>query len=1063
MASKTYLDGVQSAGIETGDWKKWLDGLAGTYLYQIAPTILPIESLTGELVPLIWAEITLDTGTLVYAKVDLPDPSTYYGGFKQARILSVGAIKRALSDRLGNYEAAQFSLTLSDWDRAIRGKLGSEASKWFLNRFVTLRMISDTSRRQQKLARVVGIGYLRDYAPISPLQFALTCEDYLAIFVGLGQNEKQVPKRTITRTDFDGCPEAVIGKPVPILYGNLADGGSSEGPVTNVQASEVQKGYAVTGLAGVAGTAGNLVAGRQYSIKVTAVGNDGIEYDFSPTVDVTPPGGGGTTLVRDPTIPIPEMLGMGHLEGRPQGFPNYRWGLVTALKFSGGIWYESDPSGWGDVHGDQDPGHIGTSAMLKLDTVPTRLRFYVFNVNDFSPNGFHPTLNPNPPVGVAGDPASPKVIRFVEADPTTGIVYSAKLGGFADDDYIGPASSSWFGDQTGTGATHYMALFSDADGDNFTAIAAASCSISLSWTAWTPPAGVVLSTYRVYYSDGGEWRYFDNATAAVVLSSPTQGVVTSGGSYYYAVTAVFGGDQTVPSSEALGSYGVRKTPTGVRITWNPLQGADSYYVYRRNLGGGGDVTALYNRRWAVNGGVGGLTYLVDDLKDTGAEVIDGVPKAQGILPVTYVGDVQLGGATWRRLLVCGHALKQITAVYQKNAGDDEFAQVTPGQYGVDFLAPGFPLWGTYFGTDYLDVNGRRYTLIYARGPLGDAAADGTRPVRVNAKGIEDVGDGTGVLIEDGFSQYLHAMRNWILQDYQTGGWFATGPAWPDSFGLGATEVLDDASFTDASDLAKLRITGGYKGAFVMGANETQDTVRDWIQRFNLSLDAFAGFNRASQFFVTLIDTRSEILPDAQRFTQATDIFQGTFKVIDRPGDLENTVAYNFGRNYATGGWKYDTRSVSDQDSITNSLQEKKSQTIDLWLPPTSAQALDVASRRLLRTKETPRMVQFTTGLQALNTELGDIIRVTHLEGIGGAGWVDRAVFLTRHELDPDRLTITLEGIDVDRLFAGNFVLGDETALAATWGSADATDRTYGYLCDETTELFGDGAAGKRLR
>ena len=1054
-----WIDGLDSLVIEPGTWKRWFDGLSGSFLYESAPTILPIESLTGELVPLIWAELTLDTGTLVYAKVDLPDPASYYGGFKQARILSVGAIKRALSDRMGNYEAAQFSLTLSDADRVIRGKLGSEASKWFLNRFVTLRMISDTNRRQLKIPRVVGIGYLRDYAPISPLQFALTCEDYLAIFVGLGQNEKQVPKRTISRTDFDGCPEAVIGKPVPILYGNLADGGSSEGPVTNVQAAEVQKGYAVTGLAGVAGVAGSLVAGRAYQVKVTAVGNDGIEYDFSSDVSVSPPGGGGTTLIRDPTIPIPEMLGMGQLEGRPQGFPNYRWGLVTALRQSGGVWYESDPSGWGDVHGDQDPGHIGTSAMLKLDTVPTRLRFYVFNVNDFSPNGFHPTLNPSPPVGVAGDPASPKVIRFVEADPTTGIVYSAKLGGFPDSHYMGPASGSWFGDQTGTGATHYMALFSDADGDDFTAIAASSCSIDLSWDPWVPPAGVVLSKYRVYYNDGGEWRFFESVPAAVTLSSPTQGIVTSGGSYVYAVTAVFGGDQTVPSAEALGSYGIRQTRTGIRITWNPLQNADSYYVYRRNLGGGGDVTALYNRRWPVSG----VTALVDDLADTGAEVIDGVPKAQGILPVTYVGDVSLGGGTWRRFLVCGHALKEITAVYQKNLADEDFSQVTPDRFGVDFLAPDFPLWGAYFGTDYLDLNGHRYTLIYARGPFGDRAADGTQPIRVNAKGIEDAGDGTGVLIEDGFDQYLHAMRNWILQDYQTGGWFATGPTWPDSFGLGATEVLADSSFTDASDVAKLRIAGGYRGAFVMGADETQDTVRTWIQRFNLSLDAFAGFNRQSQFFVKLIDTRSEILVDAQRFTQALDIFQGTFRVIDRPADLENVVAYNFGRNYATGGWKYDTRDVSDADSILNALQTKKSQTIDLWLAPSSGQALDVASRRLLRTKEIPRIVQFVTGLQALNTELGDIVRVTHLEGIGASGWVDRAIFLTRHELDPDRLTITLEGIDVDRLFAGNFILGDEVTLAATWGAADATDRTYGYLCDETTELFGDGAAGKRLR
>ena len=1040
---------------------------AGTYIPMariyhlfLAPEEIldAVDSLTGETVPLVWAEISLDTGTLVYAKVDLPDAADYYGGFKQARILSVGAIKRALSDRLGNYEAAQFSVTLSDADRAIRAKLGSDSSRWFLNRFVTLRMVSDVGRRAELTPRTIGIGYLRDYAPISPLQFSITCEDYLAIFVGLGQNEKQIPKRTIAVADFAGCPESVLGKPVPIVYGNLADGGSSEGPVLGVAAAEVTNSYPVTGLAGVAGVAGTLIAGQAYAVKVTAVGNNGKEYDFSSTVTTTPPGGGGTVMVRDPTIAAPELIGVGGLVGRPQGFPNYRWALVTALNFSGGIWYESDPVGWGDVHGDLAPNTIGASALIKVIGTPTRLRFYIFNVNDFSAVGFHPTLNPSPPVGVAGDPPAPKIVRICEATPA-GVVSSAKLGGFVDADYIGPSTSSWFGDQSGTGATHYIGLFSDADGDDFTAVAAASCSINLSWDAWVPPAGVLLSTYRVYYNDGAEWRYFASVPAAVTLSSPTQGAVTAGGSYIYAVTGVFGVDQTVPSVEVTGTWGVRKTVAGVRITWNPLQGADSYYVYRRNLGGSGDAADLYNRRWPVSG----TTVLIDDTLGTGSEVIDGFPKAQGILAVTYVGDVLLAGTTWKRFLVCGHAVTSITAVYQKNAADAEFTAIAPGQFGIDFLAPGQAAWGTYFATDYLDLNGRRYTLIYGRGPLGDAAADGTRPIRVNVKGIEDVGDGTGTLITDGFRQYLHAMRNWILQDYQTGPWWTSGPAWPGTFGMATTEVLDDASFETARLVALSRITGGYQGAFVIGADAQQDTVRTWIQRFNLSLDAFAGFSRKSQFFVKLIDTSTAILAAATSFTQALGIFSDTFRIVDRPADLENSVAYLFGRNYATGGWKYDTREVTDAASIASALQTKKSQTIELWMAPTSAQALDVASRRLMRTKDIPRTVTFKTGLQALNTEIGDVIKVTHAEGIGAAGWTDRAIFVTRHELDPDRLTISLDGIDVQTLFAGAFILGDETALAATWGAATAANRTYGYLCDEATELFGDGSAGKRLR
>lgn len=1013
---------------------------------------------SGETVPLLWAELALDTGTYVYAKVDLPDPATYYGGYKEARILTAGAIKRALSDRMGNYEAAQFDLTLSDADRQIRGLLGSAASKWILNRFVTLRMISDEYRRLLRIPKVVGIGYLRDYAPISPLQFAIACEDYLAIFVGLGQNEKQIPKRTITADDFDGCPEATLGKPVPICYGDLSDAQSDEGPVQNVQATEVLIGSPVANLAGVENTGGTLVNGTSYEIQVTAVGDDGKEYDPSPAITVAV-GVGGSQTVYDATITPPEMMGMHHLNGAGT-ITAYRWGLVTALVNVGGVWHESDPGGWGDVHGDVDP-NLAANCMMAVRGTPDRVRFYLFNVNDFSALGFHPTRNPDCPVGVDGDPVTPKIVRIVEAD-LAGVVYSAKTGGRVDADYFGPGTTSPWGDVTGEGITHYANLYSDADGDDFYA-AAVGGQIDLTWDAWTPPAGVTLDTYRVYYNDGSGWRYFDEAGTAVSITAPDQGESVAVAAYVYAVTGVFGGDQTVPSAEAVGRSGVRVISPGIRVTWNALQDADAYYVYRRNRGATGldaPLSAeLYDRRWPVTG----KTSFIDDLLDTGVELIDGIPKAQGILPVIYVGDVTLAGQAWRKFLVCGHAVKAIVAVYQKDDTDDEYLVIPPGDFGPTFLAPGFAGWATYFATDYADVNGRRYTFIYARGPLGEAAADGSQPIRVNLRGIEDVGDGSGTLITDGFAQYLHAMRNWILQDYQTGAWFADGPAWPDSFGLGTTEVLDDDSFTDAAAVAAVRITGGYAGAFVMGANETQDTVRDWIQRFNLSLDAFAGFNRKSQFFVRLIDTSATVLAAARKFTQIHDIVAESFKVIDKPTDLENVVAYVFGRNYATGGWKYDTRTVSDPESITKVLQEKKSQTIELWTTDRSAQALDVAGRRLLRTKETPRTVIFQSGLQAINVELGDVVLVTHLEGIGSGGWTDRPVFVTRHELDPDGLTVTLEGIDVERLFAGAFILGDDTALVADWATALTADRAYGYLCDETTELFSDGAAGKRLR
>ena len=103
------------------------------------------------------------------------------------------------------------------------------------------------------------------------------------------------------------------------------------------------------------------------------------------------------------------------------------------------------------------------------------------------------------------------------------------------------------------------------------------------------------------------------------------------------------------------------------------------------------------------------------------------------------------------------------------------------------------------------------------------------------------------------------------------------------------------------------------------------------------------------------------------------------------------------------------------------------------------------------------------GLAGANLELGDIITVTHFEGITGTGWIDWPMRITRHELDPDRLAVDLEAYDMQRLFEGAFILGDETAQPNDWPSATTAQRRYGYLCDETTGKFSTGEPGKRLR
>ena len=115
--------------------------------------------------PLIWAELAEPGGTTyVAAPVDLPDPASYYHGYKAPTLLGAGRMRRALSDDEGQYEAQRFTVTVDDTARRWRTYLGArDVTRLLLNRRVVCRMISDDGRRALQRPRTVAIGLVRGY------------------------------------------------------------------------------------------------------------------------------------------------------------------------------------------------------------------------------------------------------------------------------------------------------------------------------------------------------------------------------------------------------------------------------------------------------------------------------------------------------------------------------------------------------------------------------------------------------------------------------------------------------------------------------------------------------------------------------------------------------------------------------------------------------------------------------------------------------------------------------------------------------------------------------------
>jgi hypothetical protein len=856
---------------------------------------------------------------------DLADPGTYYGGFKEGRLLDAGVFRRALSDRRGEVILSSFAVTISDMygvstTRLMRGKLAGVTSKYLINKTVVARTITDEGRRALESARTIGVGLIRDYAPEPGMQFRLTCQDYLSKFTGLEQDERQIPKRSLTRDDFADLPSEQVGKPAPIVYGDCSSQASATAPP--VLALDPADGAVFQDLFG---------NGQKYWLM--GFGPTGV---LSAPTGVTATEAGGGTLVRG-KVPLDTFFV-----------------LVTAVTGTGA---ESDP--------------------------------HTF-------------------VGATG-------VTLTGDNKKIDVAWSAVGGATAYRVYMGYS-------------------FLDVGATQFIQTAGTSCSFT---------------------ADPG---YGTAATAANI--TPGANLVTFTESWVYAVSALMADGETVISQQALGKSHPYRRP--LRLEWQAVAGALGYYVYRRNMRTKGVTpnatdTANWDRRWSVSSAV---TFFDDDMLDTGVTMVTGTGAVNGAVPLIPCGmEVASDGSNWHRFMVACHAVKEISGLFV----DGE--RVDASAYGVFACVPGQAGYSTYFpntgSPQYRDINGRRYTFVYGRGTVSAEVHGGQKKASVNVKGVESAGDGTGTLITDMFDQYLHFLRNFGFGDYQSGAWATTGPAWPDV--TPAIETINDAAFAAAKAAAEVRIAGGYVGGGVIGGEGQHDTLRAVLRKWNLSTDAMSGIDHLGQYAVWLLPDTVASSAGSQEYDQIRDVLAGSFKVRDVIEALENRLPYTYGRDYSRATWRSGELFVKDDTSITNYGEEKTAELLELWFVRNGTVAGDVVQRRLTRNKIPPRMVEWEAGLYGMNNDLGDVVLMTHAEGIGPAGYVRQPLFVVRHEFDANKKTVRFEAMDVARLFAGAFILGDETAIASTWAAASVTDREYGYVADEVSGTFSDGASIKRLR
>jgi hypothetical protein len=377
---------------------------------------------------------------------------------------------------------------------------------------------------------------------------------------------------------------------------------------------------------------------------------------------------------------------------------------------------------------------------------------------------------------------------------------------------------------------------------------------------------------------------------------------------------------------------------------------------------------------------------------------DGTDK--GAVPTKYVGTETISGdPNWHKFEVCGHAVKQIDDVY---AGGVKIV----GEYGVTVLAPGKAGWP--FAQVYRDIGGRRYTILYAKGPIADAAIAGTAIITCNGQGAETVGDGSGTLIDHPVLQFRHILYAYVINNYLTG-------LWPGNVPWSAGDpTVNKVNATSFDTVAAQRPT--HRGAFLVGVNG-QLTFQDIVRLATINGDCQFGHDIDSQMFVVSDEPTSPVAD----FTDDDDVILRAMPCKPDPSLVFNEIPYLWKSTYT----EYQTGRSSGrrtQASIDAYLSTKTDDEVAFEWIRDDATALALANLRAARHRAAPHFTRITLSLYALHLELGQRIRLTH----SYFSWALREFRIEQIEIDLDALTVDL-------------VLRDMTASAIS-----ATTTTFVY-------------------
>ncbi len=403
-------------------------------------------------------------------------------------------------------------------------------------------------------------------------------------------------------------------------------------------------------------------------------------------------------------------------------------------------------------------------------------------------------------------------------------------------------------------------------------------------------------------------------------------------------------------------------------------------------------------------------------------------------PPASTGGTVVVDEDWDIYVAFGHASFRIISVYGSDLGSGnanathDRIRLDPDARG-DILVPGFAAWP--FPTTYLDFTDTtdgtvwRMTVILARGPLSEDHKNGVVNLAVNAIGVEDVGDGTGLPLIDAHDCEQHWIENPILGGWRSGPWATNVPGFYPAWEDGTPKVRSSAfrrrqTFT-IQHLPALGPTLAPRGLRCGWYVDAQKPMSAHVLDWNNGTETKLGFTGQGQITVEGLD---ETLDPSTwpRVVHSIDLFG---PITQQFGQERETVVSG-SCDWDGDAGKFRTKPMtfrSKPGKARNKDHDKPGDPIDSPILNINSQFEWVLKRRLTRLQFGMTIVQIRGTVDLLDYDVGTGIRLTTIEGTGPSGYVDRPFLIMRRRFSFETGIVTYTLWDVADLLLASSLPG----------------------------------------